>query len=374
MRVDVVDASAYTPPYDHSLCSALGLAGAEVRLLTSSFAYGSAPAPAHYARREFFYRLALGRPGSRLRLATKLLQHGPDMARYRAAARTADVVHFQWLPVGWIDRYLLPERPLVLTAHDLLPREPRPGQVTAQCRLYERVDAVVAHSAFGRRQLVEQLGLPEAKVTVIPHGAFDYLASLDPAPLPGELMEGEGGPPPGPVVLFFGLLRPYKGVDVLLAAWSEVAHRRPDARLWIVGHPRVPMSALRDTSPPGVRFLPRFVSEAEVAACFRQADLTVLPYRSTERLDFSGVLATALAFGTPAIVSDVGGFSEVAATGAAALVPPEHPDILAAEILRLLDDEADRRRMAQSARAAAAGRYSWAEAARLTLALYQTIS
>src|ERR1700758_2828482 len=99
LRVDVVDPSAYTPPYDHSLCAALGLEGAEVRLVTSHFAYGSAPAPDHYARRELFYRLPLGRPGSRLRLASKLAQHGPDMARYRAVARAADVVHFQWLPV-----------------------------------------------------------------------------------------------------------------------------------------------------------------------------------------------------------------------------------------------------------------------------------
>src|SRR5205085_3810596 len=153
-------------------------------------------------------RRPLGRPGSSLRFLSKLLQHGPDMARYRALARSADVVHFQWLPVGWLDRLLLPARPVVLTAHDLLPREPRPGQVSAQRRLYERVDAVVAHSTFGRDLLVEQLGVPAGKVHVIPHGAFDYLTHVQTDTLPAELGHDEP-PPDGPVVLFFGLLRPY---------------------------------------------------------------------------------------------------------------------------------------------------------------------
>jgi glycosyltransferase involved in cell wall biosynthesis len=295
------------------------------------------------------------------------------MARYRAAARWAEVVHFQWLPVGWLDRHLLPKGPIVLTAHDLLPREPRPGQATAQRRLYTRVDAVVTHSAFGRSQLVGQLGLPEEKVSVIPHGAFDYLTQITPADLPAELAVHDAGEA-DPVVLFFGLLRPYKGVDVLLQAWSELAGRRSGAQLWIVGHPRVALGPLEAAAPEGVRFLPRFVSEAELAACFRRADLVVLPYRRTERLDFSGVLATSMAFGTPAIVSDVGGFSEVAATGAAVLVPPDDAGALSEEIRRLLFDEAERRRVAQSARTAAAGPYSWQEAARLTLALYRKIS
>ena len=83
----VVDPSAYTPPYDHALCAALARAGADVELVTSAFAYGPVPAPAGYAVRERFYRLAPGAPGSRLRRAAKLAQHVPDMLRYRRAAR-----------------------------------------------------------------------------------------------------------------------------------------------------------------------------------------------------------------------------------------------------------------------------------------------
>src|SRR5437870_572809 len=129
MKVQVVDPSAYSPPYDHALCDALARRGAEVELITSAFAYGEAPPPDGYRVRELFYRHALGAAGSRLRLASKLAEHLPDMLRYRHAARAADIVHFQWLPVQQVDVHLLPPGPVVLTAHDLLPREPRVGQV-----------------------------------------------------------------------------------------------------------------------------------------------------------------------------------------------------------------------------------------------------
>jgi hypothetical protein len=155
----------------------LGVAGAEVELVTSHFAYGPVATPDGYVRRELFYRMALGAPGGRVRMACKLAQHVPDMLCYRRVARDADVVHFQWLPVQYVDRHLLPtNRPLVLTAHDVLPREPRAGQLAAQRRLYDRFDAIVVHSEHGRTRLVEELRVDRERVHVIPHGVLTHLA------------------------------------------------------------------------------------------------------------------------------------------------------------------------------------------------------
>jgi len=368
MQVQVVDPSAYTPPYDHALCSALAAEGLDVELLTSSFAYGAVPPPDSYDVRETFYRYAVGPAGSRLRSLIKLVEHGPDMLALRRGARAADLVHFQWLPVQWLDRYLLPHPPVVLTGHDLLPREPHPLQTWAQRRLYDAVDAVVVHSDFGRRQLVERLGLPAGKVRVIRHGAFDYLTRIPDGGLPPELPE-----PAGPVVLFFGLLRPYKGLDVLLAAWRELVASAPTAELWIVGRPRMDVASLQATAPARVRWVKRFVSEFELAASFRRADLLVLPYRASERLDFSGVLATSLAFAKPTVVSDVAGFGELAEAGAARLVPPGDPGVLSQALAQLLADPAERARLAAGAAAAAAGPYSWPQIARETIALYREL-
>jgi glycosyltransferase involved in cell wall biosynthesis len=365
MRVHIVDPSAFTLPYDHALSSALAGAGADVELITSRFAYGDAPEPDGYAVRKLFYRHARGAPGSRARLAGKLVEHVPDMLRYRGVARAADVVHFQWLAVQAVDRYLLPRRPTVLTAHDLLPREPRPSQAYAQRRLYEAVDAVVVHSRYGRDLLVGELGVDPAKVRVIPHGAFKHL-TLQPGelPLPDELAAVRA-----PVVLFFGLLRPYKGLDVLLDAWRGI----DGAELWIVGRPRMPVESLRARAPASVRFVPRYVPDAELPAFFRRADAVVLPYSRTERFDQSGVLATALAFGKPTVVSDVGGFGEVAAAGAARLIPPNDPSALHGALERLLGDPQEREGLASGALAAASGPYSWEEAAGQTLALYREL-
>jgi glycosyltransferase involved in cell wall biosynthesis len=367
MRVHIVDPSAFTPPYDHALSTALARAGAEVELITSRFGYGAVPEPDGYAVREVFYRHAVGAPGSLARRVAKLVEHVPDMLRYRTVAQAADVVHFQWLTVQAVDRWLLPRRPTVLTAHDLLPREPRPAQAWAQRRLYDAVDAIVVHSGYGRDLLVGRLGVDPAKVRVIHHGAFRHLTLREnETPLPDELRAVRS-----PVVLFFGLLRPYKGVETLLSAWRGVDVC--GAELWIVGRPRMPLDPLRARAPAGVRFIPRFVPDAELPAFFRRADVVVLPYSRTERLDWSGVLATALAFGKPIVVSDVGGFGEVAAAGAARLVAPDDPEALRATIVRLLQDQQDREGLAGGALTAAHGTYSWEAAAHETLALYREL-
>lgn len=365
MRVDVIDPSAFTPPYDHALSAALARAGATVRLITSRFAYGEVPRPDGYAVREEFYRHARGSAGSRARQATKLLEHVPDMLRYRRLRHAADVAHFQWLDVQWLDGLLLPRRPRVLTAHDLLPREPRPGQASAQRRLLGAMDAVIVHSDYGRRQLVAGLGLDPGRVHVIHHGAFEHLTGGGAErPLPDELERVTV-----PVVLFFGLLRPYKGLDVLLEAWQGVS----GAELWIVGYARMPTEALRARAGDNVRFIERFVSDEELPAFFRRADVVVLPYTRTERFDQSGVLATALAFGVPSVLSDIGGFSEIAATGAGRLVPPGDPAALQEALVGVLGDVGVRARMADAALAAGRGPYSWDEAARRTLALYESV-
>lgn len=370
MRVQLVDPPAFTPPYDHALASALARGGAQVELITSRFAYGAVPNPDGYVRRELFYRRAVGAAGSRARRLSKLAVHVPDMLRYRRAAADADVVHFQWLTAPVLDVALLPRRPLVLTAHDLLPREPRPGQLAAQRRLLERVDAVVVHSEYGRGQLVNGLGLDAARVHVIHHGAFTHAVDGPRAPLPAELSAPGGGPSGRPVVLFAGLLRPYKGLDTLLRAWRRVT----GAELWIAGRPMMDLGPLWALGGDGVRWVPRFVSDGELAALLARADVVVLPYARTQRFDQSGVLATALAFGKAVVVTDIGGFSEIAAAGAARLVAPDDPEALGAALVALVADPAERERLGAGALAAARGPYSWDAAARATLALYARVT
>jgi glycosyltransferase involved in cell wall biosynthesis len=342
----------------------LAAAGADVELYTSRFAYSSVPSPSGYERIEHFYRAGALAPGTsataqRARRALKLAEHVPDMLRYKRAAHSADVVHFQWLSVQQLDGRLLPGgRPLVLTAHDVLPREPRRGQREAQRRLYERFDAIVVHSEHGRERLTGELGIDAGRVHVIPHGAFAHLAEAPEAP-PSFQTDKK-------VVLFFGLLRPYKGIDVLLDAWRGI----DDAELWIAGMPRMDISGLEAGAPENVRFVPRFIGDDELAPYFRRADLVVLPYREIEQ---SGVLFTALAFGKPLLLSDVGGFGEIAARGAARAVPPGDPIALRGALRELLDDPDALAALTLRAVELARGEYAWDQIARRTLALYEQL-
>jgi glycosyltransferase involved in cell wall biosynthesis len=369
VRVHVVDPSAYTPPYDHALCRALAAAGADVELYTSHFAHGAVAPADGYSRRELFYRAAPPLPGSRLRTAIKLAEHVPDMLHYRRIAGAADVVHFQWLPVQQLDGHLLParnSRPLLLTAHDILPREPRPGQLRAQRRLYDRFDAIVAHSAASVRRLTDELGIDPALVHLIPHGVLRPWEGHAEGRLPPELREHEG-----PVVLFFGLLRPYKGLELLLEAWRGLLPGPPaGAQLWIVGASRMELAPLTAVAPPSVRFVPRFVSDAEVLALMRRASFVVLPYREIAQ---SGVAFTALGAGAPLLLSDVGGFPEIAASGAARIFPSGDAEALQTAIAGLLAEPATLAEMARHALDAGEGQYSWQQIGPRTLELYRRL-
>jgi glycosyltransferase involved in cell wall biosynthesis len=230
----------------------------------------------------------------------------------------------------------------------------------AQRRLYDRFDAIVVHSEHGARRLTGELAIDPALVHVIPHGVFEHLASA-PGPEHAPPVRAEK-----PVVLCFGLMRPYKGIDLLLEAWAEI----DDAELWIAGMPRMDISALAAAAAPNVRFVPRFISDGELPAYFRAADLVVLPYRE---IDQSGVLFTALAFGKPLLLSDVGGFPEIAATGAARTFPAGDASALGAALAELLGDRPALAAIAENARALARGQYSWEAVAAGTLELYRSL-
>jgi len=330
-----------------------------VELLTSRFTHGPVPAPEGYRVSETFYRRS-AKAGSeaRGRRALKLAEHLVDMLRHRRGDGRADLVHYQWLTVPSLDSLLLPAvRPRVLTAHGWLREEAwreRPGRGLR--RLWDRMDAIVTLSEHGARRLREQAGISAERVRVIPHGAFDYLPRLpDPLPLPDELAAVEG-----PVILCFGLIRPYKGVDVLLEAFRSVE----GAELWVVGRPLGmsldPLRELASRAPGRVRFVPYF----------RRADLVALPHRDAEQ---SGVLYVALAFAKPIVMSAVGGFGEVAERGAGRLVPAGDREALAAALNELLADPDARERLSAAAREASAGPYSWDTVAKQTLVLYREL-
>ena len=344
MRIVQVDPFAFTPPYDDGLSAALARRGHDVHLLTSRFLHGPSPAPRGYEREEIFLpltdRLLARRPRSPLRLPLKAAEYGPGVVRAlrRMESLEPDVVHVQWLPLPQLDRRWLARlartRTTVLTAHDVLPRRTK-QRVDTWREIFGTVAQIVVHSKRARDTLAG-LGVAPDMIEVIDHPVFDENVG----PLPAA--------PQGATLLFFGLIREYKGLDVLLNALPEIARRVPAARLVVAGDPIDPVEPLRALAAElgvadRVEWRLHFVPRDEIAALMGSATLVVLPYR---QIDASGVLADALGHGRPAVVSDLGHVGEtVRRFGAGATVPPEDPTALAAACARLL---VDRRALAEA--------------------------
>ena len=315
MRVVVADPPAYTPPYDRSLASALARAGADVELVTSRFRFGAVAEPVGYEASEWFYPLSSRMGGTRLRLAMKALEHPFGMARFALAS--PDVLHVQWLGAPELDRWLFrPRSPAVLTAHDVIPR--RTLSKTAMWRkLFDRFERVVVHSERGRRQLVD-FGLPGEKIRVIPHPVFR-----------SEVDRRDDGR----TALCLGLIRPYKGTEDAVEAVLGV----DDARLLVVGDPRVPLDGLMETAGERAEWRLGYHPDAELRRALSEATVGLFPYR--EEIDVSGALLQVLGAGVPAIVYDIGGLGEVVGRfGAGTVVPAGDAEAMSAALRRLIED------------------------------------
>ncbi len=378
MKIAVVDPSLYTWPYDAELVGALRAAGHDATL------YGKA-LPARDPRQgnpilaPLFYRslaeVEKERGPRTLFLARKALSHIASMAGLvRALRRTRpDVIHVQWLLFPAADRLFLRAlrriAPLVLTVHDTNPFNANPAarvQALGAIAIMRAFDRLIVHTAQGAERLAAH-GVARDRIAVIPHGLLHRPEPAPPPPATGEAMLA---------FLQFGMIKPYKGVDVLIRA---VARMAPSARarcaIAVVGRPEMdvaPLAALaRELGvADAIRFDFRFVADDEIARLMRKAAVLLFPYREIEA---SGVLMSALAWARPVIASRIGLFAEIIAEGRhGLLVPPDDPAALAAAIERLAQDPALVARMAEEVRTLAATIPSWHEIARRTLAVYES--
>ena len=355
MRIALLDPPGYSPAYDHHLASALAARGHDVQLLTSPFAHGEPPSPEGYARRELFLPLS-GRLGRRapLRRLLKGVEYVPSVARLLRELRRLepDVVHVQWLPLlrrdlAWVARL---SRPRVFTAHNVLRHsgETDPGE---RRELYAPFDAIVVHTKSAADQLAEW-GLEAVR---IPHGTF----GSPPGPIE---------PPRGRRLLFFGLIRAYKGLDVLVRALPKV----PDAELVVAGDPMEPVEPVQQLArdlgvDDRIEWRLGYLPDGEIDALMQETTIAVFPYRG--KASASGPLATALGHGRPVVATDVLG-EIVEEFGAGLVVPQEDPDALAAAVNRLLDDPSEAFRGTERAREA----LSWESIAEAHERLYSGLT
>jgi glycosyltransferase involved in cell wall biosynthesis len=255
-----------------------------------------------------------------------------------------DIVLVQWwhpffapavFTIGAVLR-LMRRGKIIFICHNVLPHEKSLAD-----RMLAGLAFAVAHGFFVQsREDREKLLRIRKRVPVVvhPHPIYDFFAT-------GRLTKAAAretiAVDAGPLLLFFGYIRGYKGLAYLIEAMPLV-REKVQAKLLVVGEfyeDKAPYSELvgRLGLQEAVRFVDRYVANEEVESFFVASDLVILPYVSATQ---SGIVQIALAFDRPVIVTDVGGLPEaVAVNKTGFVVPPRDPGALARAIIRFFGED-----------------------------------
>lgn len=291
-----------------------------------------------------------------------------------------DVIHVQYLPMfRWrlpLDRWFLRfcrwrGSRIVLTVHDLLPHDSGEAYKRTFLDLYRTVDGIICHSDHVKARLAAEFAVPGEKVWVIPHGPFFY-----DLPAAGSEIEHFELEQEKVLVLWQGIIFPYKGIDLLLRAWQQVEASGDGACLVIAGTGAPEFleqirAQVRELELKRVKMHFRFVSTEELVALYRAADVVVYPYRA---ITTSGALATGLALGKAIVASDLPVFRELLTNREnALLVDPENTRELAGALGEMTRSAGLRERFAGKVREMNFGDQSWRAIASKTIQVYQSV-
>lgn len=268
--------------------------------------------------------------------------------------------------------------PLVQTVHNVEPHKTYLSWIDPRVEraYYRRCDRILVHSDHNREEFGRRYPGLEDRLSVLPHGNY---ANCYPPPLPqAEARQRLGLPGDVPVCLFFGSIRPDKGLDVLLDALGRLRRKGEKPHLIIAGSVKDAGRSYQPYKEQIVRHglqaqvceLVRFIADEEVPALFGASDLVVLPYR---QVAMSGVLHLAYTMGRPVVASEVGALPETVVPGVTGrLVPAGDSAALAAAIGRLCADRSALQRMGRSAHQESL-KYSWDTIAETLGTLYDAL-
>ena len=272
--------------------------------------------------------------------------------------------------------------PLVLTLHNTTLFH---GSPTSRLQgfgfrsVFRYFDAIIVHTEFSKNKILERGWCPADKIHVVPHGVLECYRE----PAIGEansgqtIATGKDRDSGEQTVLFFGHVRPYKGVDLLIQAFAQLPPAvLASTRLVIAGKPGIDILELRELAQTlnvdhRITWELRFIPDGEIAEFFNQASLVVLPYRD---IDQSGVLMTAIGFETPIVATRIGGIPEVIQDGVhGRLVEPGDVNGLASAIGDVLLSPGGQAKMKRALGLLRKGPLAWESCAHQTLDVYRQV-
>ena len=274
--------------------------------------------------------------------------------------RDYDAVIFVWWIWVWALPYrlmmaLLPRRTrVILQCHNIGDKEPAWWKRWLTDRVLRRGDALVVHAATEGEDAWRRSHGRRVVRTFLP------VHELGGAAPPRDEAKRFLGLQGCKVALFFGHLRPFKGLDIALKAWEQI---KSDVTLLVAGEvwwgKEADYRPTANSQRPTV-FHFKYIPDAEIATYFAAADVVLAPYRIEAQ---SGVALTAFHFARPVIATRVGGLPEIIDGENGILIPPEDPGALAGAVDEFFTAR-DRAAMERAA-AATARKYSWPEYAKV---------
>ncbi|MBN2590096.1 MAG: glycosyltransferase family 4 protein [Sedimentisphaerales bacterium] len=378
MRILIIDHSGKSGMYSYTdaLCNGLCKIGEDVTVLTST-AWPDCKRP--YKVERLFSELNREQ-GSFTRLhwaMDRLLRSMTNISRRNkyALANEFDIVHIMGAGLPLLDQYFLKplakKKPVVLTVHDVMSHYERFVSKDSFMRKNLKIPhRLIVHFEKAKEILIQQWKIDSDKIDVIPHGIipvqnkYALSEARQKLELPGNKK----------ILLFFGSIRPNKGLDVLLKSMQEAVKNNPDILLVIAGalprdmsfqpyHDLIEKMNLNEYVKTFIEFIP----DEKVDLFFAASDLVVLPYKNFESQ--SGVLLRAYAHKKTVVVSDVGAMGEIVGEDKIGeIVEPGNEKSLALainEALEKLDVYQSRYNTELE------NKYNWEQIGKLTLQYYE---
>lgn len=312
------------------------------------------------------------------------------LIRYAATAKPR-IFHILWNnKFEMFDRtalmmyYKLLGKAVVLTAHNVNKRR-RDSTDTFLNRLtlriqYRLAEHIFVHTSKMKDELIQNFGVSAGRITVIPFGINNSVPNTDLSTQEAKNQFGIRNTQK--TILFFGRIKPYKGLEYLIAAFQRLAARQGDYQLLIAGRLEEGCEGYWDSIQREMkeyvdagRIISRteFVPDRELEIYFKAGDVLILPYKEIFQ---SGVIFLGYSFGLPAIVADVGSLKDDLVEGKTGFVfKPEDPDDLARAIEQYFASElfADLEVRRREIRDHALERHSWSVVGQETLRVYRSL-
>lgn len=291
-----------------------------------------------------------------------------------------DIVHYQFFRRERIECVYFPllrliSKTLIFTAHNILPHENTKLDYYLRTLVYKSAHKIIVHMPTIKEKLLANFKVSANKIAVVP--AVKPIAGVrDTTMTKAMARDYLNIAPDAKILLFFGFIREYKGIDLLLEAFDIAKPSLDNLQLIVAGNPQP--ATLRDvyqtqianmTYGASVTLRAEFIASQEVDYYFHAADALAMPYK---RIDFSGIMQEAFVYALPVLATNVGNFADFITHGVNGYITDEHTPEAFAHIIKLAFDKAtDLAQMGEAARKLDQAYPDWKRIGQLTLEVYQ---